>query len=164
MARPFEGIFGDTSELRLIQFVLPLRDLEFNISELAKEVGVSRQTMSPIVKKFLNWGLLKIASKHGKINYYTLNEDSNFINTFENLNNCIVEQMLGEEMLIQIADYSLKHNPVCTFDNINSENNFIGVTKSEVCSSPEDYLEFSSHEKSSDNPWAENEVVPHAAA
>jgi hypothetical protein len=52
--------------------------------------------------------LLKITSKHGNANYYALNENSGFIEAFGNLNNRIIEQMLGEEKLAEIADYSIE--------------------------------------------------------
>ena len=55
MSAPFEGIFGDSRELRLIQFLLPTKGLEFNISELARETGISRQTMIKLVRKFEKW-------------------------------------------------------------------------------------------------------------
>ena len=109
MSKPFEGLFGDGSELRLIQFMLPSKGLEFNISELARGTGVTRQTLVHVVKKLVNWNVLKIASKHGNANYYALNEDSGYVEAFESLNNCIIEQILGTEELARIADYSMKH-------------------------------------------------------
>jgi DNA-binding transcriptional regulator GbsR (MarR family) len=106
VSAPFEKIFGDTSELRVIQFLLPMNGLEFNISEMARGADVSRQALNNVVKKLLKWNVLKITSKHGNANYYALNENSGFIEAFGDLNNCIIEQMLGEETLAEIADYS----------------------------------------------------------
>jgi len=107
VSAPFEKIFGDTSELRVIQFLLPMNGLEFNISDMARGADISRQALNNVVKKLLKWNGLKITSKHGNANYYALNETSGFIEAFENLNNRIIEQMLGEETLAEIADYSL---------------------------------------------------------
>ncbi len=59
MVRPFEGIFGNTCELRLIEFMLPLDDMYFNVSELAEEAGVSRTTAGKIAKKFIDWGIFR---------------------------------------------------------------------------------------------------------
>jgi len=105
MTAPFEGVFGDTSELRVIQFLLPLKSLEFNISELARGTGISRQTMVSVMRKLAKWNVLKLTSTHGNANYYAINEDSGFVEAFESLNNCIVEQILGEEELASIANY-----------------------------------------------------------
>ena len=41
MVAPFEGLLGDTSELRTIQFLLPASGMRFNISELARETRIS---------------------------------------------------------------------------------------------------------------------------
>ncbi len=114
VAMPFEGLLGNGCELKIIEFLLPLKGLEFNLSELSEEISVSRPTVDRIVKKFAKWGLMKVASTHGRTKYYSLNENSDFIEVFENLNNRLVEQMLGEEMLYQIGEYRMHHTPVCT--------------------------------------------------
>ncbi len=92
--------------------MLPLKGLEFNISELARGTGVTRQTLVHVVKKLVKWNALKITTKHGNANYYALNEGSGYVEAFERLNNCIIEQMLGEEALNQIADYWIEHAPI----------------------------------------------------
>ncbi|MHB8119058.1 MAG: hypothetical protein ACYDHX_10085 [Methanothrix sp.] len=108
MTAPFEGLLGDTSELRTIQFLLPVKGLEFNISELARGTGITRQTMIRIVRKFAKWNILCIASKHAGVNYYALNRNSGFIGAFENLDNRIIEQMLDTQTLAKIAaDHSI---------------------------------------------------------
>lgn len=112
MARPFEGVLGDTTELKVIQFLLPLSDLEFNISEISRSIGVSRQTLVPVIKKLTKWNVLKIVSIHGNAKYYAMNKDSGFINAFENLNNCVIEQMLGEDTSSQINQYCQEHSPM----------------------------------------------------
>ncbi|MCK9278853.1 MAG: ArsR family transcriptional regulator, partial [Methanoculleus sp.] len=58
MTRPFEGVFGNTCELRLLEFLLPLYDMKFNVTELSEEAGVSRVTAGRVVKKFVEWGIL----------------------------------------------------------------------------------------------------------
>jgi hypothetical protein len=108
MNAPFGGLFGKSNELKVIQFLLPLRSLEFNISEMARGTGVTRQTLEPVIKKLAKWHVLKTTSKHGNANYYALDGESGFIEVFENLNNRIIEQMLEEEELAQIANYSLE--------------------------------------------------------
>jgi hypothetical protein len=52
------------------------------------------------VKKFLQWNLLKIDSKRGNANYYKVNEDSDFIKAFREINNNIITRILGEVELL----------------------------------------------------------------
>lgn len=110
MPAPFEGLLGNSNELKIIQFLLPLGSLEFNISEIARGTGVTRQTLEPVIRKLNKWHVIKIASKHGNANYYVMDENSGFIEVFEDLNNRIIEQMLGEDTLNEIAICSLEHN------------------------------------------------------
>ncbi len=112
MPVPFEGLLGSGCELKLIEFLMPLKDMEFNLTELAEEVSVSRPTVDRIVKKFVKWGLMKVAHTHGKTKYYALNEDSGFVRVFEVLNNRLVEQILGQEKLAQVGEYWTKHASV----------------------------------------------------
>jgi len=100
MAEPFEKIFGDTCELRVIESLLPNKNRDFNITEIAEESDISRQAAIPVVKKFLQWNLLKIDSKRGNANYYKVNEDSDFIKAFREINNNIITRILGEVELL----------------------------------------------------------------
>jgi hypothetical protein len=38
MKQPFEGLFGDTCETRLLQFLLPMYGIEFDMAELTEEI------------------------------------------------------------------------------------------------------------------------------
>jgi DNA-binding transcriptional regulator GbsR (MarR family) len=112
MVAPFEGLLGDTSELRTIQFLLPVSGMRFNISELARETRISRQTMIRVVAKLTKWNVLKIAGRHGGANYYALNQDSGFIKAFEDLDNLIIEQMESEDSKMKMEAESREKCPV----------------------------------------------------
>lgn len=105
MDKPFEGVFGNNCELRIIEFLLPLKDIEFNISELADEVGISRPTATNVIKKFVDHGIMKVSQERSGTKYYEINSESPYVKIFENLNNIIIEQMLSEEELYEIHDH-----------------------------------------------------------
>jgi DNA-binding transcriptional regulator GbsR (MarR family) len=111
MVAPFEGLLGDTSELRTIQFLLPASGMRFNISELARETRISRQTMIRVVAKLTKWNVLQIAGRHGGANYYSLNKESGFIKAFEDLDNLIIEQMESEDSKMKMAAESQEQCP-----------------------------------------------------
>jgi len=104
MQKPFEGIFGNSCELRVIEFMLPLEGLEYNLSELEGEMGVSRQTLSKVIKKFETWGIVT-AKTAGNAAYYSINGKSPLVKSISQLNNVIIETMLGDEELYEIRDY-----------------------------------------------------------
>ncbi|KAF5085474.1 hypothetical protein DSECCO2_68080 [anaerobic digester metagenome] len=95
MSNPFEKILGNTCEMRIIEFLLPLEDLEFNVTELAEESGVSRVTAGKVTKKFVEWGLL--IKRDDSIPYYRLNHENQIVKSIKLFNTAIIETMLGEE-------------------------------------------------------------------
>lgn len=103
MGQPFDGVLGNSSELRLLEFLLPLHDVEFNISELADEVTVSRVTITRVVKKFVEKDILK-TRRVAPVNYYSLNYASPIVQWFQDGNNVLIEMMLGDEILYDIHD------------------------------------------------------------
>lgn len=105
MDKPFEGVFGNNCELRIIEFLLPLKDIEFNISELADEIGISRPTATKVIKKFVDNGIMKVSQERCGTKYYEINSDSPYVKIFENLNNVIIERMLSEEELYEIHEH-----------------------------------------------------------
>ena len=105
MAGPFEGILGGNCELKILEFLLPLKDMDFNISELAEEAEVSRPTANNVIKKFVEWGIMEVSQTRGGNDYYQINPDSPFVIAIENFNNTIIEHILGEETLHEIHDY-----------------------------------------------------------
>jgi hypothetical protein len=109
MARPFEGLFGNTCELRILEFLLPLSDMEFNVTELAEEAGVSRVTAGRVVKKFVSWGLLNAGT--GRVPLYSINTGSSIVRHIDDLNNALIEKMLGEERLKEIHEYIQDRGP-----------------------------------------------------
>ncbi len=102
---PFESLFGNTAALRTLEFLIPLQDLRFNIKELAEHVGVSRQTMSRIIKVFLRFGLLKGAEHRSATIYYTLNRQSSYIRSLEQINNQLIEDLIDQDTLFEIGDH-----------------------------------------------------------
>lgn len=104
MVSPFEGLLGNNSELRTLEFLLPMHGVEFNISELAEEMKVTRQTLSKVLKKYDDWGLVKSRTS-GQAIFYSINEDSPLVKSIVQFNNVLIETMLGTEALYEIREY-----------------------------------------------------------
>lgn len=101
MKQPFEGIFGDTCETRLLQFLLPMYGIEFNMAELTEEIGLTRQSISKAMKKFSEHGMVKIR-KEGRTWLYSINEESPLVKRLEDFDNSLIESMIGEEKFREI--------------------------------------------------------------
>lgn len=113
MIRPFEGVFGNTCELRLLEFLLPLEGMEFNITELSEEAGVSRNTVGKVVRKFVEWGILTASTD--QIPRYSLNPTSPIVQSLDILNNSLIGRMLGDEKVQEIHDYVQEHASAAGF-------------------------------------------------
>jgi DNA-binding MarR family transcriptional regulator len=111
MNRPFEGLFGNSSELRMIEYLLPLEGIEFNITELSKEIRVPRIIATRTAKKFVEWGLLNSTRDAGSTTRYSINHESHIVKCIEQLNNVIIENILGDEMLYEIHEYLETQRP-----------------------------------------------------
>ena len=93
---PFEKIFGNTVELRLLEFLMSVPRDDFTISELERVTGVSRTSVDKVVKKFIEWGISKEVSRRGNMTMYALNEDSPIVKAAYALNGAIMERMYPE--------------------------------------------------------------------
>ncbi|MEA2035775.1 MAG: hypothetical protein U9N40_09935 [Euryarchaeota archaeon] len=105
--RPFEGVFGNTCELRLLEFLLALDDMKFNITELSEEAEVSRVTVGRVVRKFVKWGIL--TATNDRIPQYSINPASSIIRSLEIVNNSLIGQMLGDEKVREITCVKRDH-------------------------------------------------------
>jgi predicted DNA-binding transcriptional regulator len=108
--KPFEGLLGNNCELRMFEYLLPFDGMDFNITELAEEVGVSRVTATRIAKKFVKWGILN-SEKRANAAYYSIDLESPIVKNIEHLNNIFIETILGDEKLYEIHDYWVAQNP-----------------------------------------------------
>ena len=78
---PFDGVLGDTSELRILEQLIraPLRD--FNITELGRASGLSRPVVDKVVKRFAKQGVVTTLPRRGNMTFYKLNESSDIVET-----------------------------------------------------------------------------------
>ena len=94
MKQPFEGLLGDTCETRLLQFLLPMYGIEFEMAELVEEIGLTRQSIAKAMKKFADRGMVKIR-KEGRTPRYSINEDSTLVKRLEDFDNSLIELIVG---------------------------------------------------------------------
>jgi DNA-binding MarR family transcriptional regulator len=126
MKQPFEGLFGDTCETRLLQFLLPMYGIEFDMSDLIDEVKLTRQSISKAMKKFSSRGMVKIR-KEGRTWLYSINEDSSLVKRLEDFDNSLIETMIGEEKFREIEKTHEKRMRVFEMGLIRNEDEKISL-------------------------------------
>ena len=80
MNKPFEGLLGNCDELKIIEYLLPLEGIEFNITELSQDLELSKSNITEIVDKFVEWKLLKSRTEEN-ITYYCIDIESPIVKT-----------------------------------------------------------------------------------
>jgi len=107
MKQPFEGLFGDTCESRILQFLLPMYEIEFDMAELTDEIKLTRQSISKVMKKFSSLGIVR-TRKEGRNLIYSINEESPLVKSIEDLDNELIKSMLGPEEFKKIYEFHEK--------------------------------------------------------
>jgi len=86
-----------------MQKLTSMSDFDFNISELSRVVGVSRNSAMDITDKFLEWGILVKKMRRGNMDFFTLDRRSPIVVAMGYLNDSLnakmfpeIEEALGE--------------------------------------------------------------------
>ena len=86
---PFEGILGNTSEMRILENLMALPKFDFTIAELSENARISRRTADGVIRKFLKWGIVK----KGNDATYQLNDKSQLVLSVIAFNRAIIDKM-----------------------------------------------------------------------
>ncbi len=71
--------FGDTPQLRVLDFLIDNHFFDYPITEIARESNVSYNSLKIFLNSFIESGILIKTRKVGKSDYYKLNIENNFI-------------------------------------------------------------------------------------
>ena len=93
--RPFEGVLGNTVELRVLERLIASPGTEFNVAELSAMTGVHRDSASKVINKFLRWNVLARTTK-GKMDFYRLNPDEPLVISINAMNDSLIMQMFPD--------------------------------------------------------------------
>mgnify|MGYP000990771578 CR=1 FL=1 len=94
--KPFEGVLGNTVQLKLLQYLMSTPRLDFNITELKRVTRVSRPSVDRTVKNFVQWGIVRETGKRGNMTFYAINEESQLVISMRRFNNGLMEIMFPE--------------------------------------------------------------------
>jgi len=94
--KPFEGVLGNTKELRAIQKLLSMPDIDFNVSELSRIAGMSRNSAMVTIAKFQQWGILVKKMRRGNMDFYTIDLSDPLVITLKCLNDSLNQKMFPE--------------------------------------------------------------------
>lgn len=87
--------FGDTPQLRVMDFLIENHFFDFPMTEIARGSNVSYNSIILFFNDWIKKGILVKTRKVGKSDYYKLNLENNFIKNLIKLDWMLVESNLG---------------------------------------------------------------------
>ena len=90
--------FGDTPQLRVLDFLIGNHFFDFPITEIARESNVSYNSIVGFFDNFIDSGIVVKTRKVGKSDYYKLNLKNSFVMNLVRLDWSLTKRnVLGEE-------------------------------------------------------------------
>jgi predicted transcriptional regulator len=92
--------FGDTPQLRVMDFLIDNHFFDFPITEIAKSANVSYNSIKQFFQKFVESGFI-IKTRHiGKSDYFQLNVKNEFISELIKLDWMLTKNSVKERKVI----------------------------------------------------------------
>jgi len=76
MSKTFRHLFGDTSQVRILDFVADNLEFDYTISQLSEHANLSRPTMYGLVERLTKDGLLVHTRTIGRSRFYRINREN----------------------------------------------------------------------------------------
>jgi len=94
--------FGDTPQLRVIDFLIGFHFFDYPLTQIARESNVSYNSLKSFFDNFIKSGIVIKTRKVGKSDYYKLNLENPFVQNLIKLDwNLTKSNILKEESPIQ---------------------------------------------------------------
>ena len=93
--------FGDTPQLRVIDFMVENHFFDFPLTEMARESNVSYNSLKNFIEKFIDSGIFIKTRKIGKSEYYKLN-----------LNNAFVKNLIKLDWILTKSNIFKSETPI----------------------------------------------------
>jgi hypothetical protein len=90
----FRAVFGDGPAVRLLDYLLDNKYVEFSLTDVLRGASISYNTVRPVWNGFVRAHVLVPAGKVGKAQQYRLNMRSTFVKQLIALDRTVVEQKL----------------------------------------------------------------------
>jgi len=71
--------FGDTPQLRVIDFFIGFHFFDYPLTEIARESNVSYNSLKSFINEFVSSGVVCKTRRIGKSDYFKLNMDNSFV-------------------------------------------------------------------------------------
>ena len=88
----FVRALGDTPKIRILNYLIKYRDLDYSMSDIAQNSGVGWATLSRLWEEFVGLKIVVLTRKIGRAKLFKLNEENEAVVKLIEVYNKLLEQ------------------------------------------------------------------------
>src|SRR3989338_11395409 len=100
----FTKAVGNTPKIKVLEFLIEGRELDYSISDIAEGAGIGRTTLFRIWDDFVELGIVKNTRNIGNAKLYKLNITSPFVRKFVDLFDTLVIEPLNKRKKVVVKN------------------------------------------------------------
>src|SRR3989338_3398054 len=95
-------IFDNTPKIKVLEFLIEGRELDYSISDIAEGAGIGRTTLFRIWNDFVELGIIKPTRNIGNAKLYKLNLENPFVRKMADLFDTLVIEPLNKRKKVVV--------------------------------------------------------------
>ena len=104
MRTRFNNFFGNSLKIKVLEFLIEGRELDYSISDIAEGAGIGRTTLFRIWDDFVELGIVKPTRVIGNAKLYKLNLSNPFVNKMVDLFDTLVIEPLNKKRKVVVRN------------------------------------------------------------
>ncbi len=102
MKSTFTKLIDNTPKIKVLEFLIEGRELDYSISDIAEGAGIGRTTLFRIWDDFVELGIVKNTRNIGNAKLYKLNISKPFVRKFVDLFDTLVIEPLNKKKRVVV--------------------------------------------------------------
>ena len=100
----FTKVIGNTPKIKVLEFLIEGRELDYSISDIAEGAGIGRTTLFRIWNDFVESGIVKNTSNIGNAKLYKLNLANTFARKIADVFDTLVIEPLNKKRKVVVRN------------------------------------------------------------
>jgi len=100
----FTKAIGDTPKIKVLEFLIEGRELDYSISDIAEGAGIGRTTLFRIWNDFIQLGIVKNTRNIGNAKLFRLNLENPFVKKMADLFDTLVIEPLNKRKKVVVRN------------------------------------------------------------
>ena len=98
----FTKVIGDTPKIKVLEFLIEGRELDYSVSDIAEGAGIGRTTLFRIWNDFVELDIIRPTRNIGNAKLYKLNTSNDFVRKIIDLFDTVVIEPLNKKRKIVV--------------------------------------------------------------